>query len=163
MTELTVDKNLRDRLKETIENVKEKDLPQSHLQSLLNRAICDEIAEYVSEKAMNLSKIEETVLAYGSGDTGRGTALKLKPTEDATKEDLREIGENLDRMLSATDNGPFPDSYIISITHPLDIDEEGYPKDGDSFYLQLSYRVRTRAKPQEPAGNKTEILTKNIK
>ena len=164
MTELTVTLSLKERLKSKLEELEDKDLPESMLTSMRSQVICDTIAEYIAERAMDLSVIEDTILSYGSGDAGNQTVLNLKPDGDVSKETLRDVGEQLNDMLSAGDPEIFPASYIISIVHDLETTEEGNPSTGDSFYIQLAYRVRTGGKPQVPPQvQNPEIITKRFK
>jgi len=49
---------------------------------------------------------------YGSGDTGRGKQVIFEPKENTTKDELREQGEELAKILKPI----FPADFVLFIT-----------------------------------------------
>lgn len=155
-------KSLEDRLDEATdidESIEspdggEMDLPESVKQSILETNISDALADYISEKAVEMPEIRETKLMYGSGDTGRQSQLYLKPEQGVSKDQMRKIGRDLDMILDAV----FPSQYLVGITHGNTVDDEGKPAETDEFSVFLVYRARTASRPSKPAGDSTEVL-----
>lgn len=113
-------KNLEDRLDEATdidESIEspdggEMELPESAKQSILETNVSDALADYISDRAVEMPEVRETKLMYGSGDTGRQSQLYLKPKKGVSKDQMREIGRDLDMILEAV----FPSQYSVGIT-----------------------------------------------
>ena len=163
MTQLTVDTDdLSARLEDAIDidttiEVKgtETEMPESTVNSIQKRNVAGVIAEYLSEVAMESPLIDSTTFAPGSGDTGRQSKVVFTPHDDVEKDQLIELGEELDKLLSELDIFPF--TYMINVAHKMGIDEEGYPQDRDEFHLSFTYSSRSHGGPQRPATEHTVI------
>lgn len=132
----------------------ETKLPESVRKSIIDRNISDAIAEYISECAVKMPIIRETKLVFGSGDTGRQSQLYLKPNPSVSKEELREVANELNVILDQV----FPSEYLVGITHKNYSDDDGHPAESDEFYIFLVYTARTASKPSRPTGESTEVM-----
>ena len=132
----------------------EMELPESVKESIIETNISDTLADYISERAVEIPEFRETKLMYGSGDSGRQSQLYLKPKYNVSKKEMREIARELNIILESL----FPSQYLVGITHGNSIDDEGKPTETDQFYVFLVYRARTASKPSKPAGNSTEVI-----
>lgn len=131
------------------------DVPQSVKESVRSRNVCDTIAEHISQVAVDIPEIESSTLAYGSGDTGRQSKLYLTPSDNVSKDKLREIAGELDVILGEL----FPEEYLLGITHGTSIDNDGTLVETDVYSLFLVYRTRSATSPSEPAGDSTEVIS----
>lgn len=156
------EKTLSDKLEEAIEieaDLEDADgdsmeLPENVKKSIQMQNIADTITEHISQVAVKIPEIESTELMFGSGDSGRQTQLYLKPHQDVSKDELRDIGQDLKMLL----DGIFPMDFLVGISHKNTVDEDGYPDETDDFHLFLVYKARTVGKPSKPVGESTEIL-----
>lgn len=155
-------KTLEDRIEEAVDidatvespDGGEMELPESVKKSIMETNVSDTLADYISERAVEIPEIRETKLMYGSGDSGRQSQLYLKPESDVSKDKLRKIARELDMILDSV----FPSRYLVGITHGNSVDDEGKPAESDEFYVFLVYRARTSSRPSKPAGESTEVI-----
>ena len=138
-----------------IEDNLDQELPPSVKSHIQKRNLADGIAKGLSQSGLDIPGIDHIELMYGSGDTGRGTQVIFEPTNDTTKDDLREQGSKLTELLDAI----FPTDYVLFINHQMTI-EEGKPVETDEFYLKLQYNVRTHGSPSPHISERGEVLSK---
>lgn len=133
----------------------EINLSESVRKSIIHQNISDELADYISECAVQIDVIRETKLMYGSGDTGRQSQLYLRPNPSVSKKELRRVANELNIIL----NPVFPSEYLVGITHKNYVDDDGEPAESDEFYVFLVYTARTTSKPSKPPGESTEVIS----
>lgn len=133
----------------------ESEYPETIQQSIIEDRVADTLAEYISNQAVKLQCIQDTDLSYGSGDTGRQSELHLIPTDNTSKQQLKEIGKDLTQIIKPV----FPSSYKIGISHRHTIDDSGRSHETDNFSLFFAYNIRSSGSPRKPAGDSTEVLS----
>lgn len=141
-------------IKDIEENL-DQEMPPSVKSHIRKRDLADGIAEGLSRSGLEIPEIDHIELMYGSGDTGRGTQVIFQPTQNTTKDGLRENGEKLAELLDAI----FPTDYVLFINHQMTIDD-GKPVETDEFYLELYYNVRSHGSPSPHISDRGEVISK---
>jgi hypothetical protein len=132
------------------------EIPPEVKDHIQKQNLADTIAKGLSKSGLSIPGIKKIQLMYGSGDTGRGTQVIFEPKENTTKDELREQGEELAKILKPI----FPADFVLFITHGMNI-EDGKPVESNRFHLKLVYNVRTYGRPDPLISDSGEIIWKS--